>query len=151
MTDPQTGINPNLIPYNPLPKTLTPFQESTSMLKLYQPTSLPINPGTANGGIPSDLPDALKKALQGQDPYANMVNISPVTTALPIAERYLKEPGGYSIYQDNEDVAAQYQDQDGFLTKQWRGDFGPLSLGWWGGLAFKAVGKFIDGFGILFF
>lgn len=142
----QTPIQPFIQPYDPVNQQLN--QKFSELLKLYQPSVNPVNPvGVTN---PADLPQALKNALNNKDPYFNSASIDPITTAFPIAERHVNGPAGYSIYQDNEDANAKAQDEDGFLIKQLRGDYGPLSLGWYGGLAGKAIGKFVDGFGSLY-
>lgn len=123
---------------------ISPYQQSVSMLDLYRPLSRDAGPSGDN-----TMNLALNKIFkQDQNTVGGMPDI---TTALPLTTDYEDPKLGFVKGRDNEDLYARYhKENDSFLSKQLDGSYGPLSLGFWGGLATKAVGKFVDGFGSLY-
>lgn len=128
---------------------LTPFQQSSSLLNIYRPLNL-----TAGSNI-QDNNKSITDIFSRADNYQNLPgNSNDITTALPATDRYNDPNLGYSSFRNNEDFYAQWHKQnDSFLNNHFNplsGAGGPLSVGFYAGLAGKIVGKFGDGIGNLF-
>lgn len=144
MPDPTISINPP----NEGRSQPSPYQQSVSMLDLYRPLVRTAGPSGEENSMNASLAAIFK-------PSQNVVGGLPdINTTLPLTTDYEDASLGFVKSRDNENVYAKAMWGDGwsdnFLAKQMNGSYGPLSVGWWGGLATKAVGKFIDGFGSIY-